>query len=215
MSVSLVTAEAAFQPDYRLCSGVLADIILNLFAAKLGIAVSVKQALLRGNQCSFSIGMNRSALHDQRRIKPVNLQLLQNLRGHLIIEVPRHIFPAPGIELPVHTGELPVPSRNKRRPVITQPGIIMPDRQKRYIGSKAQSLHRCQFFRIYYNCYWLKLGNRLYNLSIAFTYCFIVIRKYHRRLHRPGDEGPFMLVPFRRHCIVQIFRIHSLATSAD
>ncbi|MNW53899.1 hypothetical protein D3C74_314790 [compost metagenome] len=58
MSVSLVTAETAFQPDDRLCTSEFAHIILNLFTAKLGIAVGIKQALLRGNQCSFTIGVD-------------------------------------------------------------------------------------------------------------------------------------------------------------
>ncbi|MMZ68901.1 hypothetical protein D1872_316490 [compost metagenome] len=67
--------------------------------------------------------------------------MLQNLRRYIVVQVPRLVFLAPGVELPVHPCQTSARILNEGWTIVTQPGIIVLNWQQLHMIAKPESTH--------------------------------------------------------------------------
>ncbi|MNR25984.1 hypothetical protein D3C85_1431670 [compost metagenome] len=77
--------------------------------------------------------MDGTALHDERSVKTLHTMVLRDLRGYVIIEIPRRVFAAPCVELPINRCDLLLRVQHERRAVITEPRVVMLDFQEIHV----------------------------------------------------------------------------------
>lgn len=98
MTIRIITNNAIAQPEDVGDAQIVSEICLNLRLDQMRIAILVEETLLSCEERSFSIDVNRTPFKDNARLDTGNFQEFGNpLRNH-IIQIPRPVFLAPGIE---------------------------------------------------------------------------------------------------------------------
>ncbi len=94
-----------------------------------GIAGRRDQALGRRQQSAAAVELQRASLQAESSVDTGNPEVLTDLRGNLVIQVPGRILAAPGIVFPIDAKLLSLgPIFYERRPVVANPAIVGGDR---------------------------------------------------------------------------------------
>ena len=130
MTVGFIVVQAIGQPDDLIHSQLRAQHAFNLFTGQVRVTVAVQQAFAGGDQCAFTINVDRTAFqHKTFGVVARRALDFEDLAAHLLIAVPREVQPAvkpaPGVEVPVHAAHFAGVVDHERRPAVAHPGVIV------------------------------------------------------------------------------------------
>ncbi|MOA19537.1 hypothetical protein D3C78_1399290 [compost metagenome] len=129
MAIGLVELATARQPDHLLGTQVILQATRHFVLAQVGVAITIEQALLGGQQAALTIALDTAQLGNQRRAVTVEVFDFEDLLGNLIVLVPRiietAIQPAVGIELEVDAAYFSaVIVNHKTSAAVAKPGVV-------------------------------------------------------------------------------------------
>ena len=127
--VRLVRVDAVLDPQHLLAAEVVADHLLDLFFALIGVAALREQAHLGRQHRTLAVDVDRAALeHEALCAVAVHVRDLADLARDLVVLVPGEIQPvdepAPGVELPVHRAKTALVVHKERRPAVAHPRVV-------------------------------------------------------------------------------------------
>ena len=148
------------QPDDDLDPEIGAQVLLDLRAREIGIAVRIEQTLFGSNARALPVHVDRPTLEYQRRAITVEPLDRQHLARHAFIPVPGYVQPAvqaaPGVEAPIDATTLAAVIDDDCRSDIAHPCIIAGDLHHahalcqlrsriRELRSRCADFHRLEF----------------------------------------------------------------------
>jgi hypothetical protein len=107
--------DAVAEPQHLVDTEQPAQARLDLGARQRRVAVLVQQALLGRQHSAGAVDVDRAALEDQPAVELRQAQRRGHLSRDRVVEVPRRVLAAPGVESAVHGGEAAVRRRGSRR----------------------------------------------------------------------------------------------------
>ena len=131
VAAGLIEIHALAQPDHPGDAEIAAQLLLDVRARELGVAVRIEQAFFGGQAGALAVHMNGAALEHEGG--PVSVRALdfQYLLRHLLVAVPGEVQTAakaaPGIEGPIHAAAPAFGIDDESRPAVAYPCIVAGD----------------------------------------------------------------------------------------
>ena len=125
MAIGVVTDDAIAHPQHLRNAEVVLEVLLDLLARKVRVAVFIEQALLAGEEQALAIHLDGATFEDHVVFETAQLELLCDERRDGVVEIVGRVFAAPSGVHPIGDGELTgLGILDEDRTVIAAPRVI-------------------------------------------------------------------------------------------
>src|SRR5262245_1361239 len=124
--IGVVADYTVAQPQDVRGPEVVFQILLDLFAVEMRVAVGIEQAGLGRDERAAPVDIQRTAFHYDAGLKEDFVHLLGDARGNYVVQVVRRIFIAPGVVAPIDDrafAPAAAVAHDVNRTVVSRPGV--------------------------------------------------------------------------------------------